>query len=224
MLVKHQAGFTLVELMVAMAIGTLIILGAGQLFLTTFQTFEKVRELSQKQEVVVFFNQFVAKELRKGGTHERYELSCLIERAKCRCTIHDTRNEDGTPKSQREPIIDFYKDFEKGYAISDEECSEDQEPLATEADQEHQYEVRIPILKGGEHISFNVTSRKEILDQYFDNGDNGDNGDVTNPSLTPDPDREGYYMDGTKIYNEECYKGNGDLHNKTDKHKGCNVP
>lgn len=67
MLVKHQAGFTLVELMVAMAIGTLIILGAGQLFLTTFQTFEKVRELSQKQEVVVFFNQFVAKELRKEG-------------------------------------------------------------------------------------------------------------------------------------------------------------
>ncbi|WP_399498923.1 PilW family protein [Streptomyces sp. P17] len=55
MLYQRQSGFTLVELMVAMAIGTLITLGAGQLFLTTFQTFKKVDELSRKQESLVFF-------------------------------------------------------------------------------------------------------------------------------------------------------------------------
>lgn len=160
---QRQRGFTLVELMVAMAIGTVIILGAGQLFMTTFQNFEKVRELSQKQDVVVFFTQFVAKELRKGGAPERYELSCLIERAKCRCTIHDTRNEDGTPKSQREPIIDFYKDFEKGYAISDEECSEDQEPLASPVvGKDHQYFVSVPIMKSGESLMFYVTNRDVV--------------------------------------------------------------
>ena len=53
MLYQRQSGFTLVELMVAMAIGTVIILGAGQLFLTTFQTFDKVRDLSN--ELILFF-------------------------------------------------------------------------------------------------------------------------------------------------------------------------
>lgn len=51
---RWQTGFTLIELMVAMAIGSIIILGAGQLFLTSFQTFKTVDELSRKQETVVF--------------------------------------------------------------------------------------------------------------------------------------------------------------------------
>lgn len=51
---KLQQGFSLVELMVAMAIGTVIILGAGQLFLITFQTFKTVDELSRKQESLIF--------------------------------------------------------------------------------------------------------------------------------------------------------------------------
>ena len=49
----QQKGFTLVELMVAMTIGTVIILGAGQLFLTTFQTFRTVDALSRKQESLI---------------------------------------------------------------------------------------------------------------------------------------------------------------------------
>ena len=51
---RRQGGFTLVELMVAMAIGTVIILGAGQLFLTTFQTFQAVDNVSRKQETLIF--------------------------------------------------------------------------------------------------------------------------------------------------------------------------
>lgn len=50
----HQHGFTLVELMVAMAIGAVIILGAGQLFLTTFQTFQNVAQVSRKHETLIF--------------------------------------------------------------------------------------------------------------------------------------------------------------------------
>tara|TARA_R110002012_G_scaffold109370_6_gene253135 strand:+ start:1225 stop:1758 length:534 start_codon:yes stop_codon:yes gene_type:complete len=62
---KHsQHGFTLVELMVAMAIGTVIILGAGQLFLTTFQTFKAVDELSRKQESLIFIMANLVQDIR----------------------------------------------------------------------------------------------------------------------------------------------------------------
>lgn len=64
---NKQKGFTLVELMVAMAIGTIIILGAGQLFLTTFQTFQNVDKVSRKQEALVFAVNLLAEEGRKGN-------------------------------------------------------------------------------------------------------------------------------------------------------------
>jgi len=67
-----QTGFTLVELMVAMAVGSIIILGAGQLFLTTFQTFRTVDELSRKQETVIFAANMLLNAYRSGG--EEYSL------------------------------------------------------------------------------------------------------------------------------------------------------
>ncbi|EHJ94945.1 PilW family protein [Vreelandella boliviensis] len=63
---QYQYGFTLVELMVAMAIGTVIILGAGQLFLTTFQTFQTVDKVSRKQETLIFAVSTLAEAGRKG--------------------------------------------------------------------------------------------------------------------------------------------------------------
>ncbi len=42
----------------------MIILGAGQLFLTTFQTFDKVRELSRKQESLVFITGVMVQDIR----------------------------------------------------------------------------------------------------------------------------------------------------------------
>ena len=75
---NKQKGFTLVELMVAMAIGTVIILGAGQLFLTTFQTFRTVDELSRKQENLIFIAQRVSSEIRQNGPG-RYTLECEPE-------------------------------------------------------------------------------------------------------------------------------------------------
>ncbi|MEC7296443.1 MAG: prepilin-type N-terminal cleavage/methylation domain-containing protein, partial [Pseudomonadota bacterium] len=87
---KQQLGAGLVELMVAMAIGTVIALGAGQLFLSTFSTFSAVGELSRKQEVAVFLTQILAEELRKEDDVDRYALSCSIADAQCLCTISDT--------------------------------------------------------------------------------------------------------------------------------------
>lgn len=63
----RQTGFTLVELMVAMVIGTVIILGAGQLFLTTFQTFQSVDKVSRKQEALIFAVNTLTDAGRKGN-------------------------------------------------------------------------------------------------------------------------------------------------------------
>ncbi|MGO2242003.1 MAG: PilW family protein [Halomonas sp.] len=64
---RGQRGFTLVEAMVAMAIGTVIILGAGQLFLTTFQTFRAVDAISRKQEALVFAVNILTQAARAGN-------------------------------------------------------------------------------------------------------------------------------------------------------------
>lgn len=156
MMSGRQIGAGLVELMVAMAIGTVIALGAGQLFLSTFSTFSAVDELSRKQEVAVFLTQILAEELRDSGNANRYALSCSLIESKCRCTISDT--EEGS-----QPVIDFEKAFEEGYSVSSAECSEAQEPLASVAQNSvHQYVVSVPLMAEGESLTFHVTNREIV--------------------------------------------------------------
>lgn len=62
-----QRGFSLVEMLVAMAIGTVITLAAGQLFLTTFQTFQTVDKISRQQEALVFAANMLTEAGRKGN-------------------------------------------------------------------------------------------------------------------------------------------------------------
>lgn len=99
---QHQQGFTLVEIMVAMAIGTVIILGAGQLFLTTFQTFQNVNKVSRKQEALIFAVSTLTEEGRKGNI-DNYAITM------------DERNSDSGPRyycvlqdvTQNQPIVDL---------------------------------------------------------------------------------------------------------------------
>lgn len=70
----RQAGFTLVEVMVAMVIGAIIILGAGQLLLTTVTTFTRVETISRQQEAVIFAAEALTRDVRHGAGH-RYEVS-----------------------------------------------------------------------------------------------------------------------------------------------------
>ncbi|MDR5899387.1 prepilin-type N-terminal cleavage/methylation domain-containing protein [Halomonas vilamensis] len=101
MLNQHQKGFTLVELMVAMAIGTLVILGAGQLFITTLKTFQKVEEISRKQEVVVFAANTLVNGYRKGnGNYELQSTKDSSGNELDECSIFDL---DIEPNSQ--PIV-----------------------------------------------------------------------------------------------------------------------
>ncbi|MDR9439817.1 MAG: prepilin-type N-terminal cleavage/methylation domain-containing protein [Halomonas sp.] len=62
---KHNAGFSLVELMIAMVIGLIIMLGAGQLFLTVFQTNRQVETLGEKQAAVNFAVETLLRDIRR---------------------------------------------------------------------------------------------------------------------------------------------------------------
>ncbi|MCG6659490.1 prepilin-type N-terminal cleavage/methylation domain-containing protein [Halomonas campisalis] len=61
----YSRGFSLVELMVALLIGLVIILGAGQLFLTGFQNFRKIEELSDKQAALTFAAEILIRDIRR---------------------------------------------------------------------------------------------------------------------------------------------------------------
>lgn len=99
---QRQGGFTLVELMVAMTIGTVIILGAGQLFLTTFQTFQTVDKVSRKQETLIFAVSTLTAAGRKGDIGD-YAI------------VADERGSDGGVRHycvlqdelQNQPIVDL---------------------------------------------------------------------------------------------------------------------
>lgn len=65
---NRNEGFSLVELMVALVIGLLIVLGAGQLFLTVFQTNRQVDALSEKQAAINFAVETLLKDVRRANT------------------------------------------------------------------------------------------------------------------------------------------------------------
>lgn len=199
-----QKGFTLVELMVAMAIGTVIILGAGQLFLTTFQTFKKVDELSRKQESLIFIAQRVASEIRQQGPG-RYTLRCELDGDNCNCTVAD-QNENG------QPLVSFYKDLSDDNLPN--QCAEEEHALGEPTENDSLlYRVELPLENNGQAIVYHVTHRAAL----FNANDNEQNG--TN---TPDPNNPGYYMNGDQIYNDRCYvPGNGNLNTNRN---GCNAP
>ncbi|MGM0694656.1 MAG: PilW family protein [Pseudomonadota bacterium] len=62
---RRNAGFSLIELMVAMVVGLVIILGAGQLFLTVFQTNQQVEKLGEKQSAVNFAVESLLSDIRR---------------------------------------------------------------------------------------------------------------------------------------------------------------
>lgn len=62
---RGQGGFSLVELMVALVIGLIIILGAGQLFLTGFFNFRQVQLLGEKQSALTYATETVVRDIRR---------------------------------------------------------------------------------------------------------------------------------------------------------------
>lgn len=65
MKMKRQNGFSLVELMVAMVVSLVVILGAGQLFISLSQTSERITRLSEKQAAVNFAVETLLRDIRR---------------------------------------------------------------------------------------------------------------------------------------------------------------
>lgn len=62
---SRQSGFSLIELMVALIIGLVIILGAGQLFLTGVVSFRQVQLLGDKQSALIFASETLVRDIRR---------------------------------------------------------------------------------------------------------------------------------------------------------------
>ncbi|WP_346796573.1 prepilin-type N-terminal cleavage/methylation domain-containing protein [Halomonas sp. Bachu 37] len=159
MSMHRQKGFTLVELMVAMVIGSIIILGAGSLFLTTFQTFQKVNELSRKQETVIFAANTLVDEYRKGEGEGRYKLEETKDSdGNTECSIFDKN-------SNSQPIVGGLAQYEgkcdKGRFISDVEVGDEKTLVGY-----HRFTLdfeRNDDDEGVETLSFHVMSRNQAL-------------------------------------------------------------
>lgn len=158
---SRQAGFTLVELMVALLIGSIVVLGAGYLFFTTFQTFQKVDELSRKQETVIFAAHTLSDGIRQSedGDSLLYDLQCEVnkdEDGQCQCTLRDM---DG--KNAGEPLLTFDGSWSK------DDC-EDKELLG---DKGNLVKITLPLEKKGDSLKFRVAKRQPILEKYLDGDD-----------------------------------------------------
>lgn len=140
--IPRQAGFTLVELMVALLIGSIVVLGAGSLFLTTLQTFQKVDELSRKQEAVIFAAHTLSEHIRL--EKDDYELTCKVKDSRCECTLDNTEED--------EPVVTFHRPSGSGCAEND---------LIDE--QGSKFVISLPLEKNGEKLIFWVTPRDPVI-------------------------------------------------------------
>lgn len=70
-----NAGFTLVELMVALLVGLLIMLGASQLYLTGSRNFHDVQTLSDRQAALTYAADILIQDIRRADLKK----NCSIE-------------------------------------------------------------------------------------------------------------------------------------------------
>lgn len=160
---SRQAGFTLIELMVALLVGSIVVLGAGYLFLTTLQTFQTVNELSRKQETVIFAAHTLSVGIRqsKEGEEAPYELKCEVASKpnasdQCECTLRDT-----SPENKNQPLVTFPRPLESAEP-SDADCTVEDIDFAEDV-----VSISLPLEKNGEAITFQVAKRQPILDKYL---------------------------------------------------------
>lgn len=150
-----QRGFTLTELLVAMAIGMVVILGAGQLFLSTFHTFKQVDQLGRNQEALLYAATSITDTLRRHGATDSngapfFRLQCVVIESGCRCTVQDMQ--------EAQPLVTF--DYDAGAS-----CERD-EPLGAPATNGVSV-VSLPLGRQGANIDFHVTHREAVLQPAF---------------------------------------------------------
>lgn len=96
--VKRQAGFTLVESMVSMTIGLIVVLGAGQLVMTSIQSFHAITMLNDRQAVLTFTSNALIRDIQRaqatGFDNGTLTLSSHHE-TDCHGTLHKQYRKGG---------------------------------------------------------------------------------------------------------------------------------
>lgn len=104
---RHQRGLSLVELMVAMLIGSMVMLAATRVMHNALQSDQHMRQLSERQAVVSYALDIMAARLRSGSaTEESFVLRDSYRdnrylgssRSDGGCTLYDNES--------RQPLID----------------------------------------------------------------------------------------------------------------------
>ncbi len=85
-----EQGFSLVELMVALVIGLLIMLGATQLFITGKQTFSQAEKLGKRQETLRYLVDVISQDIRMADPLS----DSLVAEGKIELNYSGTRNND----------------------------------------------------------------------------------------------------------------------------------
>ncbi|RDB42294.1 prepilin-type N-terminal cleavage/methylation domain-containing protein [Halomonas sp. DQ26W] len=75
---RRHRGFSLIELMVALVIGLIIILGAGQLFLMGFQTFRQTELMGNKQAALTFAAETLIRDIRRASAIDNGSVFNLV--------------------------------------------------------------------------------------------------------------------------------------------------
>lgn len=156
----EQRGFTLTELLVALVVGMVVILGAGQLFLSTFQTFRQVDALGRHQEALVYAATTVTDTIRQQGAVDSsgvplFRLQCVALDDSCRCTVQDVQ--------EAQPLVTF--DYIASGAAISVGCERDEALGAPASDGVSV--VSLPLGRQGGNIDFYVTHRASVLQAGF---------------------------------------------------------
>lgn len=125
-----QRGFTLVELMVALVIGLLIVLGAGQLLLFGIQSFRQIEELGQRQAALLFATDTLIRDIRRAESVDDrddgkvLDLTFLDDEPDRTYSLNRSDGEESwslylEEEGDNQPLIDGFA--EEGFIAGDED-------------------------------------------------------------------------------------------------------
>lgn len=141
-----------------MAIGMTIILGAGQLFLSTFHTFRQVDALGRQQEALIYTATTVASTLRRSGSVDAngeplFRLQCTTQASGCRCTVQDMQ--------EAQPLVSFNQPGD-GHCVKNTALGKPENGNVSVS------VVALPLGPDGREVRLHVAHRNRVLELHND--------------------------------------------------------
>ncbi|WP_081945714.1 PilW family protein [Halomonas salina] len=222
---KRNGGFSLVELMVAMVIGLVIILGAGQLFLTVFQTQRQVEALGEKQAAVNFAVETLIRDIRRAAqdtiewndTDREFKLTVrnrgdVVSGCSPGDEVDKTYRLSGSELQVRNDCGGG-GDFQSVVSGLDAGGPNNGFNINLDASDVGKgiWMVQIDLIAtdfsgDADSLSFYAVNRTSAVENSGVDDTDSDSGDEAEES---DPDGDGYDDNGNQLYADECYNGGG---------------